>query len=152
MKQEKSNHHFIKAAKQLVERMKTPSNFLQFLTDAINWVSERRDINEAEAGKLKDIQWYYIEHINQLVQRWITCTDKNTLIDNLALGMDDLRDTIGAMGQEECVANAMIGFGKELEHSKFPTEMIERYTQGINTLVDMSVCFTAYEYDNKKAA
>ena len=144
----KINPHFVNAAKMLVKGVKTPGEFLGFVTDAMNWLNKMgetvKDVKELK--DLRNAHFYLTVITTELIPKWYEGGEN--LQSNIVSGMYELYDYSGHEGLNNCICFIIRGFGEELRRSILETQYFDSVITTINTLNKIRECFYHVYYEN----
>jgi hypothetical protein len=142
----KPNHHFKRAAEALVANYNSPTDFLLFVTDVIDWIYNY-EVSLTERDEKNDQHYNFILIIERIVIPWLNSTEENRITD-IAVGIEKYRDFCGCEGHYMAMAKLFAAFSKELESfAAIGPEWMNKYMLGINTLTQVGN--SLFEYERK---
>jgi hypothetical protein len=128
-KKSTNDQPFTQAAQMIIDRMKTPERFTEFLTHCIGWVS---DLKTPEPNEISDTNFMVTTLINDLN---VPLYPGATL--DFEKGFDDLLDCFGPEGYHDHLGVVLEAFGK-YANAGYPGEKTwSLYRDGIITLLDL---------------
>ena len=140
---------FKEVAHRLIESMKTPTVFLQFLTESLTWV-RNYELKATEEEKNRNVHFNLIVIIEEVVQPWIKSSDKNK-VEKVSKGLFNVIDFMGAEGMK--VTNDMLikAFGQEVLNVGVPSKkgFIE-YADRIHDMLDIQQYFEIFDHNMER--
>lgn len=139
-------------AQSLIDNMKNPKIFLEFITEALDWVHNYEVANSDKEEK-DSMHWHVTLLIKELILPWMA-SDKDNEIQILSNGLHELCDTFGFEGMRKANIYILQALGKDLDNGVPGKEWFKKYTDGIHALYELQECLENYEeeYRTEKQA
>lgn len=126
-----ARHHLLGAANALVAKMETPTAFLLFCTDAINYMTHYM-IEMKKFSRQDDHHYTAIVMIENIIPAWYA--GGADVMERIADGIHEVYDFCGDEGFRHMVNSIIVGHGKYSEVMDWTSKGIDEYTRRMGAL------------------
>jgi hypothetical protein len=126
-----ARHHLLDAANQLVEKMGTPTEFLLFCTEAINWMTYY--MREMKKFEMKDDHHYTaIVIIENIIPAWYA--GGPDVLERIADGIQEVHQYCGDEGFKDMINSIIVSHGKYSEGVDWTSKGIKKHSLHMGVL------------------
>jgi hypothetical protein len=142
MKKTNNLQHLRAGAEQLIAKMKSPSAFLCFLTDTLNWLRQY-DVQKRKNKVGDDQHFTAIVLIEEVVIPWFA--GGPDIVENVASGIEKVHQYCGAEGFRELTNAIEVSRGFYSEGSDWTSAGQREYNNNMSAMIDILCAMEEYE-------
>ncbi len=140
-KSQTAERYLIEGANTIIKGFKTPSKFLSFLTDALQWIS----LDGVSEEKGADKTFFLRIIISKVLQTWISNDER--INEKIAIGLKEIQDCIGYEEYNDQIVIILKGLGASISKEGCPfKKYLDEYFTGVGIMFQVGECIQAYEY------